>query len=89
MLHAVQQQHQQEQQQQQQQPQHQQTQQLDENGVDDENRDVRNMNSIEEINTKEVAAQITAELKRYSIPQAIFAQRVLCRSQVRKIVVAR
>ena len=38
---------------------------------------------IEEINTKEVAAQITAELKRYSIPQAIFAQRVLCRSQVK------
>jgi len=37
---------------------------------------------IEEINTKVVAQQITAELKRYSIPQAIFAQRVLCRSQV-------
>ena len=37
----------------------------------------------EEVNTKEVAQQITAELKRYSIPQAIFAQRVLCRSQVR------
>ncbi|CBY35369.1 unnamed protein product [Oikopleura dioica] len=36
---------------------------------------------IEEINTKVVAQQITAELKRYSIPQAIFAQRVLCRSQ--------
>ena len=36
----------------------------------------------EEVNTKEVAQQITAELKRYSIPQAIFAQRVLCRSQV-------
>ncbi|CAL8253912.1 unnamed protein product [Merluccius merluccius] len=35
----------------------------------------------EEINTKEVAQRITAELKRYSIPQAIFAQRVLCRSQ--------
>ena len=35
-----------------------------------------------EVNTKEVAQQITAELKRYSIPQAIFAQRVLCRSQV-------
>uniref|UniRef100_A0ACB8EP35 Uncharacterized protein n=1 Tax=Sphaerodactylus townsendi TaxID=933632 RepID=A0ACB8EP35_9SAUR len=37
--------------------------------------------ALEEINTKEVAARITAELKRYSIPQAIFAQRVLCRSQ--------
>lgn len=36
---------------------------------------------IEEINTKELAARISAELKRYSIPQAIFAQRVLCRSQ--------
>merc|ERR1719166_864794 len=37
--------------------------------------------STDEVNTKEVAQQITAELKRYSIPQAIFAQRVLCRSQ--------
>lgn len=37
----------------------------------------------EEINTKELAQKISAELKRYSIPQAIFAQRVLCRSQVR------
>ncbi|XP_062269004.1 one cut domain family member 2 [Platichthys flesus] len=36
---------------------------------------------LEEVNTKEVAQRITAELKRYSIPQAIFAQRVLCRSQ--------
>ncbi|XP_030792669.1 one cut domain family member 3 [Rhinopithecus roxellana] len=37
--------------------------------------------AAEEINTKEVAQRITAELKRYSIPQAIFAQRILCRSQ--------
>ncbi|XP_062869478.1 hepatocyte nuclear factor 6 [Trichomycterus rosablanca] len=36
---------------------------------------------LEEINTKEVAQRITAELKRYSIPQAIFAQRILSRSQ--------
>ncbi|KAG9343440.1 hypothetical protein JZ751_013604 [Albula glossodonta] len=36
---------------------------------------------VEDINTKEVAQRITAELKRYSIPQAIFAQRILCRSQ--------
>ncbi|CAG9816524.1 unnamed protein product [Phaedon cochleariae] len=36
---------------------------------------------VEEINTKELAQRISAELKRYSIPQAIFAQRVLCRSQ--------
>lgn len=28
-----------------------------------------------------MAQRISAELKRYSIPQAIFAQRVLCRSQ--------
>ncbi|GAA6110112.1 hepatocyte nuclear factor 6 [Tachysurus ichikawai] len=35
----------------------------------------------DEINTKEVAQRITAELKRYSIPQAIFAQRILSRSQ--------
>nr|AAQ81630.1 HNF6 beta [Strongylocentrotus purpuratus] len=35
----------------------------------------------EEINTKEIAARVTSELKRYSIPQAVFAQRVLCRSQ--------
>ncbi|NWS47109.1 ONEC2 protein, partial [Probosciger aterrimus] len=36
---------------------------------------------LEELNTKEVAERIAAELKRYSIPQAIFAQRVLGRSQ--------
>ncbi|CAO4373640.1 unnamed protein product [Caenorhabditis nigoni] len=35
----------------------------------------------EELNTKELSIQIAAELKRYSIPQAIFAERVLCRSQ--------
>ncbi|XP_028646962.1 one cut domain, family member, like [Erpetoichthys calabaricus] len=35
----------------------------------------------EEINTKEVAQRIITELKRYSIPQAIFAERILCRSQ--------
>ncbi|XP_023659108.1 one cut domain family member 2 isoform X1 [Paramormyrops kingsleyae] len=40
-----------------------------------------NSGQLEEINTKEVAQRITAELKRYSIPQAIFAQRILCRSQ--------
>ncbi|RNA23092.1 homeobox onecut [Brachionus plicatilis] len=36
---------------------------------------------MEEINTKELAHKISSELKRYSIPQAVFAQRVLCRSQ--------
>ena len=40
-----------------------------------------NGGETEEINTKELAQRISAELKRYSIPQAIFAQRVLCRSQ--------
>ncbi|XP_030645098.1 hepatocyte nuclear factor 6-like [Chanos chanos] len=35
----------------------------------------------EEINTREVAQRIMGELKRYSIPQAVFAERVLCRSQ--------
>lgn len=40
-----------------------------------------NTTDMEEINTKELAQRISAELKRYSIPQAIFAQRVLCRSQ--------
>ncbi|KAI1733259.1 CUT domain-containing protein [Ditylenchus destructor] len=34
-----------------------------------------------ELNTRELAQRISQELKRYSIPQAIFAQRVLCRSQ--------
>ena len=36
---------------------------------------------MEEVNTKEVANQITAELKRCSIPQAVFARKVLARSQ--------
>ncbi|XP_017062765.1 homeobox protein onecut isoform X2 [Drosophila eugracilis] len=40
-----------------------------------------NSSDMEEINTKDLAQRISAELKRYSIPQAIFAQRVLCRSQ--------
>ncbi|XP_035601877.1 hepatocyte nuclear factor 6-like [Oncorhynchus keta] len=35
----------------------------------------------EEIDTRDVAQRIITELKRYSIPQAIFAERVLCRSQ--------
>ncbi|KER32859.1 hypothetical protein T265_01147 [Opisthorchis viverrini] len=34
-----------------------------------------------ELNTKDLAQRISAELKRYTIPQAVFAQRVLCRSQ--------
>ncbi|VDM34782.1 unnamed protein product [Hydatigera taeniaeformis] len=39
------------------------------------------MSDNEELNTKELAQRVSAELKRYSIPQAVFAQRVLCRSQ--------
>ena len=35
----------------------------------------------DEINTRAVAARVAAELKRYSVPQAVFAQLVLCRSQ--------
>ncbi|CDS42928.1 Homeodomain protein CUT [Echinococcus multilocularis] len=34
-----------------------------------------------EINTRELALQISSELKRYSIPQAVFAQKILHRSQ--------
>lgn len=36
---------------------------------------------MEEINTKELAHRVSSELKRYSIPQAVFAQKVLNRSQ--------
>ena len=36
---------------------------------------------LEEFNTRDLAQRISAELKRYSIPQAVFAQKVLCRSQ--------
>ncbi|VDD81163.1 unnamed protein product [Mesocestoides corti] len=34
-----------------------------------------------EINTRELALKISSELKRYSIPQAVFAQKILHRSQ--------
>ncbi|XP_061380406.1 homeobox protein onecut isoform X1 [Danaus plexippus] len=47
----------------------------------DEQAQQTQQNDTEEINTKELAQRISGELKRYSIPQAIFAQRVLCRSQ--------
>ena len=43
--------------------------------------DTASTDDQEELNTKDLAQRISAELKRYSIPQAIFAQRVLCRSQ--------
>lgn len=35
----------------------------------------------EKINTRDLAETISSELKRYSIPQAVFAQHILCRSQ--------
>lgn len=41
--------------------------------------DGEDLDDGEELNTKDLAQRISAELKRYSIPQAIFAQRVLCR----------
>lgn len=44
------------------------------------NQSARNQ-QIDEVNTKVVADQITAELKRSSIPQAVFARKVLSRSQ--------
>ncbi|XP_069362822.1 hepatocyte nuclear factor 6 isoform X1 [Maniola hyperantus] len=47
----------------------------------DEQAQAQAQADTEEINTKELAQRISGELKRYSIPQAIFAQRVLCRSQ--------
>ena len=50
-------------------------------GLKSPNSSTSSNGEIEEINTKELAQRISAELKRYSIPQAIFAQRVLCRSQ--------
>lgn len=47
----------------------------------DRHMDSNKNEPMEEINTKELAQKISSELKRYSIPQAVFAQRVLCRSQ--------
>ena len=35
----------------------------------------------EEINTKEVAEMVNNEMKRFNIPQVLFAQKILCRSQ--------
>jgi len=41
----------------------------------------KNFSSGEEISTRDVAVRVSSELKRYSIPQAVFAQRILGRSQ--------
>ncbi|CAI2728527.1 unnamed protein product [Schistosoma spindalis] len=50
-------------------------------GSDQEGNDQNLPDDMSELNTKDLAQRISAELKRYSIPQAVFAQRVLCRSQ--------
>lgn len=52
-------------------------------GTHNENNNNGNAASeeVDEIDTLKLAQHISQELKRYSIPQAIFAQRVLCRSQ--------
>ncbi|KAM3184207.1 hypothetical protein ACTXT7_008823 [Hymenolepis weldensis] len=44
-------------------------------------QDTFDLKAEDELNTRELAQRVSAELKRYSIPQAVFAQRVLCRSQ--------
>jgi len=41
----------------------------------------KNLSCGEEISTRDVALRVSGELKRYSIPQAVFAQRILGRSQ--------
>lgn len=40
-----------------------------------------NMSRFDDLDTKEIAEALTNELKKYSIPQAIFARKVLNRSQ--------
>jgi len=41
----------------------------------------KSLSGGEEISTRDVALRVSSELKRYSIPQAVFAQRILGRSQ--------
>jgi len=41
----------------------------------------KSLSCSEEISTRDVALRVSSELKRYSIPQAVFAQRILGRSQ--------
>jgi len=52
----------------------------DTHGCDDSSTPTDGSGS-EEINTRDVALRVSNELKKYSIPQAVFAQRVLGRSQ--------
>ncbi|KAL9978438.1 hypothetical protein ACROYT_G015952 [Oculina patagonica] len=49
--------------------------------IDTESADMFNMSRFEELDTKEIAEALTNELKKYSIPQAVFARKVLNRSQ--------
>lgn len=49
--------------------------------VDCESSDVFSMSRFEDLDTKEIAEALTNELKKYSIPQAVFARKVLNRSQ--------
>nr|CDS30679.1 Onecut [Hymenolepis microstoma] len=51
------------------------------NNFQSSSQDAFDLKAEDELNTRELAQRVSAELKRYSIPQAVFAQRVLCRSQ--------
>jgi len=53
----------------------------DAHGCDDSSSTPTEGAGGEEINTRDVALRVSNELKKYSIPQAVFAQRVLGRSQ--------
>lgn len=53
----------------------------DAHGCDDSSSTPTEGGGSEEINTRDVALRVSNELKKYSIPQAVFAQRVLGRSQ--------
>lgn len=49
--------------------------------IDTESVDMFNVSRFEDLDTKEIAEALTNELKKYSIPQAVFARKVLNRSQ--------
>jgi len=53
----------------------------DAHGCDDTSSTATEGAGSDEINTRDVALRVSNELKKYSIPQAVFAQRVLGRSQ--------
>lgn len=54
---------------------------LQEPVTDAESSDVFSMSRFDDLDTKEIAEALTNELKKYSIPQAVFARKVLNRSQ--------